>query len=237
MLRLLAAIFALFAGETALAEYYVEDLATTEVPQNFDPNTYKKEIEYFKRGTVPPSMAKVPKAARRMTEREGREFYFESMVRLVRNANNPSPSHSEFGRAIDEGRVVNPPCATTNSQVMKRAFINAGMVEFAKLFDNPHNYYPTHNNEYQLKLLGWNYFLKSEYIAPLGSVGMWDRYTFDKIPGHSGHIFIMFKDGNGGPDLVGDNTCKSGEDHGHPYRMPGETHGFWLPPGVYPERR
>jgi hypothetical protein len=233
MMRAFVLFLAVFVNTIALAN----GLAITKKPVGFDPNTHMKEIEYFKRGIFPPSMMKVPKATRKMTEDEGRFFYFRSMVPLVRNANNPSPGHSEFERAINEGRVVNPPCATTNSQVMKRAFLNANMEDFAHLFANPHDYYPTHNNEYQLMLLGWKYFLRSEYIAPLGSVGMWSRYTFDRIPGHSGHVFIMFKDGGTGPDLVGDNTRRSGEDHGHPYRMSGSTHGFWLPPGVYPLKR
>jgi hypothetical protein len=95
--------------------------------------------------------------------------------------------------------------------------------------------HPTHNNEYQLYLLGWNYFLRSEYIAPPASVGIWDRYTFYGLPGHSGHVDIIFKDGGAnGPDLVGDNTRREDEKHGHPYRMLGSTQGFWLPPGVYP---
>lgn len=235
MLR--TALFLLLFSSVAIADLSdrPQDFgASLEPPSQFDPFTHKKHIEFFKRNINPPSMSKVPTASRKMTEDEGRQFYFEGMLPLVLNANNPAPSASEFEAAIREGRVVDPPCATTNSQVLKRASLKAKLPIMANLFSNPHHYYPTHNNEVQLQKLGWFYYLKSEYVSPIGSVGTWSRYTFDKIPGHTGHIFIIFKDGGNGPDLVGDNTRRSGEDHGHPYRMPGQTVGFWLPPGVYP---
>jgi hypothetical protein len=209
-----------------------------EKPRDHDPLTYKKHITFFAKDITPPSMTGVPRPARAMTEEEGRKYYFEGMLPMVEQANTPSPDKSEFEAAINEGRIVEPPCATTNSQVLERTHIKAGFHEIAKVFANPKHYYPTHNNEFQLQLLGWNYYLKSEFVAPPGAVGAWDRYTFDKIPGHTGHIYILFKDGGiGGTDLVGDNTRRAGEPHGHPYRMPGKTVGFWLPPGVYPAKR
>jgi hypothetical protein len=213
-------------------------VVTLSKPKSFDPLTYKKHISYFAKGIKPESMNGVPQASRKMTEAEGRAFYFDGLLKLVETANKPSPSSSEFEKAINAGRVVEPPCATTNSQVMKAAALKAGQSWIATLFKNPHDYYPTHNNEYQLYLLGWNYYLKSEYVAPPASIGMWDRYTFTGIPGHSGHVYVIFKDGGlNGPDLVGDNTRRKDDPHGHPYRMPGSTQGFWLPPGVYPIKR
>jgi hypothetical protein len=209
-----------------------------EMPDDHDALTYKKHIVFFNKGITPKSMTGVPRPARPMTEEEGRKYYFEGMLPMVEQANTPSPSTSEFEAAIREGRIVEPPCATTNSQVLERTHIKAGFTEVATVFANPKHYYPTHNNEFQIQLLGWNYYLKSEYVAPPGAVGAWDRYTFDSIPGHTGHIFIVFKDGGiGGVDLVGDNTRRSDEPHGHPYRMPGKMVGFWLPPGVYPAKR
>jgi hypothetical protein len=139
---------------------------------------------------------------------------------------------------VKEGLVVDPPCATVNSQVLEFAARKAGLNWVADLFENPRQYGPTHNNEIQLRTLGWNYFLKTEYVAPPGAVGVWDRYNFYGFPGHAGHIFIIFQDGGvGNGDLVGDNTRRSGDLHGHQYRMPGKTVGFWLPPGIYPKRR
>jgi hypothetical protein len=211
---------------------------TLTKPAELDPMTYKKHIEFFKRGIMPPSMKGVPVVPRVLTEDEGRRLFFEGYVPMVETANTPSPSSSEFEHAIQEGRVVEPPCATTTSQVLEHVAAKAGFDWIATVFANPNNYWPTHNIEVQLQQLGWNYYLKSEYVAPPASVGAWDRYTFDKIPGHTGHIFTIFKDGGlNGPDLVGDNTRRSGELHGHPYRAEGKTVGFWLPPGVYPHKR
>lgn len=213
-------------------------IITLTKPSDLDPLSYKKNIEFFKRDIFPPSMKGVPLPPRQMTEDEGRQLYFEGYLPLVETANTPSPSTSDFERAIRDGLVVEPPCSTTTSQVLEHAAIKGGFDWVAYVFANPHHYYPTHNNEVQLQLLGWNYYLKSTYIAPPASVGAWDRYTFDKIPGHTGHIFTMFKDGGpDGPDMVGDNTRRSTDQHGHPYRMPGKTQGFWLPPGVYPIKR
>jgi hypothetical protein len=209
-----------------------------EKPPTHDAFTYKKHITFFAKDITPKSMTGVPRPERPMTEEEGRKYYFEGMLPMVEQANTPSPDKSEFEAAINEGRIVEPPCATTNSQVLERTHIKAGFPDVAKIFENPRNYYPTHNNEFQLQLLGWHYYLKSEFVAPPGAVGAWDRYTFDSIPGHTGHIYIIFKDGGlGGPDLVGDNTRRKDDLHGHPYRMPGKTVGFWLPPGVYPAKR
>jgi hypothetical protein len=213
-------------------------IITLSKPEGSDPLTHKKNIAYLGKNITPESMNSVPKAPRKMTEDEGRAFYFDGLLRLVETANTPSPDSSEFEKAIDAGRIVEPPCATTNSQVMKAAAIKAKQQWVATLFENPHNYYPTHNNEYQLYLMGWNYYLKAEYIAPPASIGMWDRYVFTGLPGHSGHVYVIFKDGGlKGPDLIGDNTRQKDELHGHPYRMPGSTQGFWLPPGVYPNKR
>jgi hypothetical protein len=213
-------------------------IITLTKPAGHDPLSHKKHIEYFKKGIFPPSMKGLPVPPRQMTEDEGRQLYFEGFLPLVETANTPSPSTSEFEHAIREGLVVEPPCATTTSQVLEHAAAKGGFDWVAFVFANPKNYYPTHNNEVQLQLLGWYYYLKSEFIAPPASVGAWDRYTFDSIPGHAGHIFTMFKDGGpDGPDMVGDNTRRSTDQHGHPYRMPGKTQGFWLPPGVYPIKR
>jgi hypothetical protein len=203
-------------------------------PANFDPLTYKKHITFFQRGIVPPSTIDIPKVEAPLTEAQGRDWYFNGILPMVKEANIPNPDASEFESAIDKGRVVNPPCATSNSQVLAWSARKAGLDGVAEIFDNPHDYYPTHNNEFQIQALGWNYFLMSEYVAPRGAVGAWDRYTFDKIPGHTGHIFIVFKDT---PFLVGDNTRRKDDLHGHPYRMPGSPVGFWLPPGVYPTKR
>jgi hypothetical protein len=207
---------------------------TLSAPKNFDPLTHRKSITYFVRNIMPPSMETVPKAEQPLTAEEGQRFYFEGMLPLVETANKPSPSTSEFQHAINEGLVVEPPCATTNSQVMEHAFRKAKMDNPANLFADPNDYWPTHNNEVQMALLGFHYFLLSEYVAPKGAVGMWDRYTFDGIPGHSGHIFIIFQDT---PLLVGDNTRRESDPHGHPYRAKGEAVGFWLPQGVFPRRR
>jgi hypothetical protein len=207
-------------------------------PSDQDPKAHIKAIAYFRESTLPESMNGVPNAPRALTENEGRRLYFTGYLPLVETANKPSPSTSEFEKAIQAGLVVEPPCATTTSQVLKAAATKAGFSWMASMFQNPHDYYPTHNDEIQLARLGFSYYLKSKYVAPPASVGAWDRYTFFGVKDHTGHIFTIFKDGGpNGPDLVGDNTRRSNEPHGHPYREPGNVDGFWLPPGVYPHKR
>lgn len=213
-------------------------LVKLEKPADHDPQTYYNHISYFRQAKLPDSMRGVPSVPRALTEEEGRRFYFDGLLPLVETANTPSPATSEFEAAIKEGRVVEPPCATTNSQVLERAALKAGLPWVAEIFANPRHYYPTHNNEIQLQRLGWSYYLKEEHVSPPASVGAWSRYTFVGVPGHTGHIFVIFKDmGMNARDLVGDNTRRSDEPHGHPYRPEGKTVGFWLPPGVYPMRR
>ena len=195
-------------------------------------------MEFFRSETPPKSVGDFPHAQRKMTAEEGRKLFFEGILPLVNAANDPSPTTSEFGRAIAEGMIVGPACATTNSQVMEYSARKAGFNWIAELFNDPWGYLPTHNNEYQFMLLGWHYYLMDEYISPPGSMGAWTRYTFYGIPDHTGHIYVTFQDL--GPDtspLIGDNTRLSDELHGHLYRPAGRPVGFWLPPGVYPKKR
>lgn len=213
-------------------------LVLLDKPTDHNPQTYLQNIEYFRRSPLPDSINRAPEVPRAMSDAEGRRFFFDGLLPLVETANTPSPSTSEFEAAIREGRVVEPPCATTNSQVLEHAARKAALPWVEAIFADPNDYWPTHNVEIQLKHLGWFYYLKPEHVAPPASIGAWSRYTFYGIPGHTGHIFVIFRDmGLHQKDLVGDNTRRSNEPHGHPYRPEGQTVGFWLPPGVYPTRR
>lgn len=210
---------------------------TLTPPDNFEPDTHMT-LEFMRWENPPASVRDFPHASRELTQNEGRKLFFDGLLPMVLSANNPSPTKSEFGQAIKEGLIVGPACATTNSQVLEYAARKSGLTWLTPLFDNPWGYLPTHNNEYQLMLLGWHYFLMDDYISPMGSVGAWTRYTFYGIPDHTGHIYITFEDR--GPDtspLVGDNTRLANEPHGHLYRPAGRPVGFWLPPGVYPKPR
>lgn len=210
---------------------------STLPPEDFDPNTHLT-IEFLNWTTPPKSTGDFPHAPRKMSDEEGRKLFFDGLRPMVAQANSPSPSTSEFGRAINEGQIVDAACATTNSQVLEYAARKSGLDWIVPLFDNPKGYYPTHNNEFQFTLLGWHYYLIEDYVAPAASVGAWSRYTFYGIPDHTGHIYITFEDrGPFNSPLVGDNTRRSGEPHGHLYRPSGRPVGFWLPPGVYPKRR
>ena len=213
------------------------DKVTLVPPSGFNPNTHLS-IDFFRWNTPPKSTGDFTHSPRQMTDEEGRALFFNGLLPLVLEANRPDPTSSEFGRAISEGMIVGPACATTNSQVLEYAAKKAGLDWIIPLFSDPWSYLPTHNNEYQFMLLGWHYYLMDDYISPAGSIGAWTRYTFYGIPDHTGHIYITFEDR--GPDsspLVGDNTRRNDELHGHPYRPAGRPVGFWMPPGVYPVRR
>ena len=213
------------------------DDITLTPPEDFEPDTHLT-MRFMHPSDTPESIDDFPHAPREMTAEEGRTLFFDGILPLVNSANNPSPSSSEFEKAVRDGAIVGPACATTNSQVMELSAKKAGLDWIEPLFADPWGYLPTHNNEYQFMLLGWHYYLIDEYVAPRGSVGAWTRYTFYGVPDHTGHIYVTFEDrGPGDSPLVGDNTRRSDEQHGHLHRPAGRPVGFWLPPGVYPKKR
>jgi len=169
-----------------------------------------------------------------LTEEKGRYFYEHGIVPLCNN-------EEKFRKAIKEGYEEVPwarsaPCATTTSAVLEYAFRDAGMPEISTLFNNHDEYGPTHNVEIMLYRLGFSYWLKNTWRSQKGAIGlMAGRYTWRGTPRHSGHIYTIFSEIDEKYDLIGDNT-----GFNHRYRGPGNeagTEGFWLPPGVIPERR
>lgn len=207
-------------------------------PADLNEEKYKT-ISYFN-NKLPKSIDTIPKINTKLTEEEGRKLYFRGILILTQQANQPTSAKSLFGQAIKDGDIYSAPCASTTSQVLEYSARNAGLIEIEKLFAKPSNYAPTHNVEIAMQKLGFYYYDKKEYVAPPASIGVWSRYTWNGVKGHAGHIFTIFKDmgvGSNIKDLVGDNTRRSSEYHGHPYRMDGQTVGFWLPPGIYPLKR
>lgn len=212
---------------------------TLDKPDGYDLEQSISTIEFFKH-SLPPSVKQL--ASQKLTTAQSKQYFLQGIRRICITANQPSSKTSDFEKAIKEGRVVDPPCATCNSQVMKYAAKLADLPEVATFWSDPNDFWPTHNNEALMRSMGFNYFLYDEFIAPVGAVGVWTRYKFYGIPGHAGHIFMIFQDGgeNAANVLVGDNTRKSNERHGHFYRPSqggGSCVGFWLPNGIYPFRR
>lgn len=113
--------------------------------------------------------------------------------------------------------------------------------------------------EQNLYNLGFNYFLKQQYLAPKGAIGF--TYPRNK-QGYSGHVFFITLDGQyrtefpnpnnlwdhdqGNIEIVGDEKYQIRDlaaenlhyfDHIYMPHKELYTDGFWLPPGIYPLER
>jgi hypothetical protein len=182
-----------------------------------------------------------------ISDEEGRQLYFEGLLPMLE-------SKEAFSEATKEARVLaedypyirNAPCAWTVTSGMRWAATKATVLEVRHALPLMKGKQPTHTctgeDEHTLKRLGFHYFSKNTYIAPKGSVGLLnDRSPATcNIPSNlkSGHIYFIMKDG--GPRGYKDNISDNLGRFNIIYKGPGAdagTHGFWLPPGVYPTKR
>jgi hypothetical protein len=167
-----------------------------------------------------------------MTEAEGKKFY-SVFIWFTKN-------ETLFRAAIKDGYDSVPwarsaPCATTTSAVLEHSMERAGFTEIANLFGQHDKFGPTHNVEIALYRIGWNYWPKSHWKSQV-SIGLLDgRFVFHGTPKHSGHIYTIFSEINEKYDLIGDNGGYNHQYRGRNWEI--GTEGFWLPPGVKPERR
>jgi hypothetical protein len=167
-----------------------------------------------------------------LTEAEGKKFY-EVFLEFTKN-------EAMFKAAIKDGYDSVPwarsaPCATTTSAVLEHSMRKAGFKEISDMFGKHDKFGPTHNVEIALYRLGWNYWPKSNWKSQVSIGLLGGRFVFHVTPKHSGHIYTIFSEIDEKYDLIGDNG-----GYNHKYRAPGwesGTEGFWLPPGVKPERR
>lgn len=157
--------------------------------------------------------------------------------------------------------ISNNPCAYTVSYILYYVADKLGLYSVRSLFGGLCNLENVKTNfvEKKLRRLGFNYFMKENYLAPRGSIGTtWPRNNEHKC----GHIFFVTKDGqnriefpnsrnlwdhNRGKIEVVNETKWKIRDLGaenlnyfdYIYRPEKciYTEGFWLPPGVYPLER
>jgi hypothetical protein len=184
-----------------------------------------------------------------LTDAQGTKLYREGILKVLE-------SQPAFSAATQEGQKLavgypylqNAPCAFSTSAALRYA---------AKLTDTPNLrevitlvasnneriHTCTNEVEVSMRRLGFNYFDKDLYVAPMGAIGLLnDRSPNSSCHGvsqtKSGHIYFIMEDrgGRGFKDLITDNFVRFKII----YKAPGSdsgTDGFWLPPGVVPARR
>lgn len=172
-----------------------------------------------------------------MTEEQGQRLYFDGML--------PIASSKEAFKAVSPTYKDTPdwakgaPCSYSAAMRMEAAYRKAGQPQLADHFKNTDNFGPTHNLEIEMRNMGFNYYPKKDYVAPKGAIGCWSRYTFPPQnptwEQHTGHVYTILEDK--GPDGKKDMIADNNGAYNHVYGNPGKCEGFWLPPGVYPQRR
>lgn len=171
---------------------------------------------------------------KKMTVAESKNFYENGIVPLCDN-------RELFNKARTEGYsevawAQSAPCATVTSAVLEAAFRLAGMPDQERIFNDHSKYGPTHEIEKMLYRLGFNYWLKKDFQAQKGAIGLLaGRYLWHGTPKHSGHVYTIFSEIDKKYDLIGDNG-------GYNYKYQGEgfavgTEGFWLPLEISPQSR
>lgn len=165
-----------------------------------------------------------------MTIEDGRKMY-ESMVAFVEDRNAfvttiYKAEKPEYGSAQ---------CAVTTSAVLEAELNRCGLSILANLFskserDKDH-FALTHQVEIMLRRLGWFYWLRKDFIGKKGAICMMSgRYDFAGCKQHSGHVYSLYEDRYPENDMICDNG-------GYKHIYSNKTEGFWLPPGVVPEKR
>jgi lysozyme family protein len=166
-----------------------------------------------------------------MTEQEGKDFYQKGMLPVI---SNKLIFNLTVAAAVKPA-YNNAQCAITTAGILEKEFFTAGMDDKAQLFrkserDADH-FALTHQIEIILRRLGWFYYLRAEYVAPMGAIGLMSgRYRFVDCAQHSGHVYSIYEDLYPSNDII----CDNGGWH-HAYLN--KTEGFWLPPGVCPVKR
>ncbi|WP_013321300.1 hypothetical protein [Gloeothece verrucosa] len=201
-----------------------------------------------------------------LLEHDGRKLFEQGILPILQSSNT-------FKQATDEGEqklaklvahnqdqygIHKAPCAYSVSCVMKYIAQKLGFTQIMNLFENPSNLncVQVTGVEIMLRRLGFNYFLKKDYLAPRGAIGARaPRNSNDE----SGHIYFITKDGakrtqfpnpgqgndppetgTNGPDwMIKDLHAENLHffDHVYIQWQNGYTDGFWLPTGIYPLQR
>jgi hypothetical protein len=203
----------------------------------------------------------------------GQSFFEDGILSVLQDAKSFLSLGKIARQKIHEFDQINPsssippflyryPCAYGISYIFLHLGIQQSISQIISLFSNPFDVTNTRVTFLEIKLrrLGFNYFLKTDYVAPRGSIGSsWPRDNQNK----SGHIYFITKDGelrtifpnpnnwwdtqNGNHEVnltgprwrIKDLAAENLDYFDHVY-MPSRnvcTDGFWLPPGIYPLRR
>lgn len=228
-------------------------LAETPVPAAWEDRAKELQISLVKPNDIDLSAYQTLQHTQKqatdlaISEYEGQKLFFEGMLPVL-------ASQQSFSESTIEGQKIarnypylqNAPCAYSVTSAMRTAATLAGVPQVRDALPLMGKSGPIHTctveDEYTFRRLGFNYFDKNKYIAPLGAIGLLnDRSAGDchiKSKHIAGHIYFVMEDRGprGYKDLISDNFTR----YNIIYKAPGAetgTEGFWLPPGVYPRTR
>lgn len=205
-----------------------------------------------------------------LTDAEGRKLFEKGILPILQSKDSFMQATAKGEQILaqlvaqnqDNYGIHHAPCAYSVSCVMKYIAEILGFATVKNLFQDPcliDNVQVT-GVEKKLRRLGFNYFLKKDYFAPHGAIGViWPRNGQDI----SDHIYFITKDGEKRTEFPNpENSWDDGQgqhekgingekwqikdlhaenldffDHVYMQWTNGYTEGFWLLPGIYPLKR
>ncbi len=204
---------------------------------------------------------------RGLSREEGRKLFEMGILPILQSKDTFMKATAQGQKELDQRGnylgIKDAPCAYSVSCVIKYVAQTLQLEAVTELFKNPFeldNIRVT-GVEKKLRRLGFLYFLKDHNLAPRGAIGARNR----DINNVSGHIYFITKDGEKrtkfpNPENWWDDKHGRKEkelkptdpkwqikdlhaenlhffDHVYMQWEYGYTHGFWLPPGIYPLKR